>query len=125
MHKDKEFHQRCLMLMKNFVRTRSGERPDVRKILQSDLSKRADENRAAVASIIDTVVPLARQNIAFRGDTGEIGMINHQGIEPLDNDGNFRSILRMRIRSGDTALTNHAKNAPKMPVLYHLIFKIK
>jgi len=65
--------------------------------------------------IVDTLLTCARQNIAFRGHRGEAGVVSATGVDPTENDGNFRELLRYRIRSGDKTLQSHmectAKNA--------------
>ena len=43
-----------------------------------------------------------KQTIAFRGHRGEEGPVDCNGVDPPENDGNFRALLRMRIRSGLT-----------------------
>lgn len=64
------------------------------------------ENWEIMAVIIDTLITCARQRIALRGhrDHGRLGK-----EEPEENAGNFRGLLRMRIRSGDKVLEKHVK----------------
>lgn len=57
--------------------------------------------------IVDTLLTCARQNIAFRGHRGEAGVVSATGVDPTENDGNFRELLRYRIRSGDKTLQSH------------------
>jgi hypothetical protein len=52
----------------------------------------------------------ARQNIALRGHRGEDEAIVGCS-EPAANNGNFRPILRYRMRGGDVALLNHVIGA--------------
>ena len=49
-----------------------------------------------------------RQNIALRVNREE-GAVDSKGIEPKSNDGNFRSLLRYRIRGGDKELIRHCE----------------
>lgn len=60
--------------------------------------------------IIDTLLTCALQNIALRGHRGE-----NEGIsgcsESTVNDGNFRALLRFRMRGSDVALLNHVTGA--------------
>ena len=48
----------------------------------------------------------ARQNNALRGHRDD-GPVDLTGEEPKHNDGNFRALLRLRIRGGDTDLKDH------------------
>ena len=53
----------------------------------------------------------ARQNNALRGHRNEVGCVSVNGVEPEENDGNFRALLRYRIRGGDNQLASFVKNA--------------
>ena len=53
---------------------------------------------------------MARQNVALRGHYGEVGCIDPNN-EPVDNDGNFRAMLRYRAHGGDSDLLSHIKSA--------------
>ena len=57
-----------------------------------------------------TLLTCARQNIALRGHRAEdesfVGC-----SEPAENDGNFRALLRYRMRGGDVALCTHLTGA--------------
>ena len=65
-----------------------------------------ERNRVALVLIIDTLLTCARQNIALRGHRDD-GPVDSTGEEPMHNDGNFRALLRLRVRAGDTALKEH------------------
>lgn len=67
-------------------------------------------NRQALASIVDTVMFAAIQNIPFRGHRDD-GRIEADGSYPAENDGNFRMLLRFRVNSGDTMLQSHLRHA--------------
>ena len=60
----------------------------------------------------------AHQNIALRGHRNEVGCVSVNGVEPEENDGNFRALLRYRIRGGDNQLASFVKNA-KQNATYH------
>ncbi|KAF0707600.1 zinc finger MYM-type protein 1-like, partial [Aphis craccivora] len=67
----------------------------------------------AVKSIVNTIIMMGRQEIPFRG-TSDFGRLTVSDSEPtrIINDGNFRAILRMRVKSGDSELKNHIESAP-------------
>lgn len=77
----------------------------------SKLSKTRSEeiihNRAILRPIVDTLLTCAHQNIALRGHRGESKRMDAEGKEEEVNDGNFRALLRYRIRSGDASLKCH------------------
>ena len=60
---------------------------------------------------METILLCARQNIALRGHRNESGSVSSDGLEPEENDGNFRALLRFRIRGGDEELKNHVQSA--------------
>jgi len=53
---------------------------------------------------------LGRQNIALRGHCDD-GSVNDLSDNPLENEGNFRELLKYKILSENIALENHLKNA--------------
>ena len=63
------------------------------------------ENRLRLKPIVESVIFLGRQNIALRGhrDDGPLQ------IEGLENEGNFRELLRYRVKGEDSQLRNHLK----------------
>ena len=95
--------------MENFSSITCLKRFDIQT--QIDLSKKQtiEKNRAILRPIVDTILTCARQNIALRGHRNEIGSIDADGIDPDENYGNFRALLRFRIRGGDLILQDHAR----------------
>ena len=55
---------------------------------------------------------------ATRGHRNEVGCVSVNGVEPEENDGNFRALLRYRIRGEDNQLASFVKNA-KQNATYH------
>ena len=84
---------------------------DICSHLDKEHQKAVEQNRAYLVPIVDTILTCARQNIAFRGHRGESGSVNAEGLEPVENDGNFRALLRYRIRGGDMMLQAHVQTA--------------
>ena len=70
-------------------------------------------NRSALISVIDTVQFCAVQNLALRGHRDD-GKVDPSGNIPVENDDNFRALLRFRLRSGDSALQKHLNEGPKI-----------
>lgn len=111
-HNATKYHQENMIAMEQFrdvfvTRTKD----DIHSSLDTAHKRIVEDNRKALKPIVETILLCGRQNIAFRGHRGESGTIAADGNEPEINDGNFRALLRFRIRSGDTALQNHANTA--------------
>ena len=81
---------------------------DIDKQLITARLGEAKHNHSILVPIIDTILICGRQNIALRGNREE-GAVDSKGIEPKSNDGNFRSLLRYRIRGGDKELKRHCE----------------
>jgi hypothetical protein len=64
-------------------------------LILTDRLKVIEENRQRLKPKVETIILLGRQNIAFRGrrDDGRINLDDEQG--PLENEGNFRELLRL------------------------------
>lgn len=71
--------------------------------------KKIHENRDKLFSIIETIKLCGRQELALRG-TNDSGPLSANDLEPVINDGNFRTLLRMRMQCGDQKLIKHTKN---------------
>lgn len=70
------------------------------------------QNKKNILPIIETIILCGRQCLALRG-TDDNGKINTEDLsEPTVNDGNFRSLLRLRMKAGDNLLKHHMKSAP-------------
>ncbi|KAF2890159.1 hypothetical protein ILUMI_16014 [Ignelater luminosus] len=80
---------------------------------QLDLASkhRIEENRKRILPIIDTIILYGRQCISLRGhrDSGPID----SDIDPIENDGNFKAILRSKLRYGDEILKLHLESMSK------------
>jgi len=61
-----------------------------------------------LASIIECILFLSKQNIAFRGDNDD-GVPNDENVNP----GNFKSLTLFRAEAGDEALQKHLKYCHK------------
>lgn len=67
-------------------------------------------DKTKLKTIIETIELCGHQGLALRGgqDSGELSLKT-----PVKNDGNFRSLLRYRIQSGDNLFLNHIQNCSK------------
>ena len=106
-HQETSFHKTCVIKYTEFLsRATPGCEKDVRSITDIERQEEIERNRAALVPIIDTLLTCARQNIALRGHRDD-GPVDSTGEEPMHNDGNFRALLRLRVRGGDTDLKDH------------------
>lgn len=103
-HENLDYHKTAVVFAQNFIDVH--EKKVVNVSVQLDKAKRLqiERNRKILASIIKTIIFIGRQEIASRGhrDSGPILQEN-----PTENDGNFRSLLRFRMDSGDDVLKKH------------------
>lgn len=69
----------------------SGNQEPIERQVNKKIQNQALENRKRLIPIVETVLLCGRQGLALRGhrDSGPITL-----EEPLENDGNFRAILR-------------------------------
>jgi len=56
-----------------------------------------------LSPIIEIIIFCGRQNISLRGHR-DFGLLDFK--EPIENDGNFRGLLRLKVQSGDINLKN-------------------
>lgn len=113
-HQSLEYHKKALIIAENFKDVH--DKKIVSIDLQLDKARKVEieQNRRILSSIVETIILIGRQEIAYRGhrDSGPISL-----EPPIANDGNFRSLLRFRMSAGDDALKKHLQ-APSLNKLY-------
>ncbi len=72
--------------------------------LKSALAAQIAENRRKLHPIVKTVIFCGRQNISLRG---------HREDEQSRIPGNFKTLLKFRVESGDEVLQEHLSTAQK------------
>jgi len=105
-HSDTKYHKMCQERVLEFQnRSASGSQNDVRNRLDTARLCAIQNNRNALKPIVDTILLCARQNIPIRGhrDSGRITSAENTDV----NEGNFRALLRYRVRGGDEVLSKH------------------
>ena len=75
---------------------------DIRDQLNQQRIKQKQLNSDRLVPIIETILFLGPQELAFRAHRGESSELNIE--EPNENDDNFRAALRLRLRAGDAVL---------------------
>ena len=77
------------------------------------LAERQDKRTvAALRSVVETVFVAATQNISLRGHRDDGRVDPEENVVSETNDGNFRTLLRMKAQAGDDTLAEHLKKAP-------------
>lgn len=72
--------------------------------LDSALKQQVKDNRSKLLPIIETIIFCGTQGIPLR-EHKNYGPLELD--EPIDNDGNLRALLRLRIKCGDINLKKH------------------
>ncbi|XP_031358557.1 zinc finger MYM-type protein 1-like [Photinus pyralis] len=108
-HEKKNYHQEAMIIGTNFLKTSRDRNLDIRNIADAVRKKQVEENRNRLFPIVETIKLCGRQELALRG-TDDSGPILVKSDEPVINDGNFRALLRMRIKCGDDRLIKHVEN---------------
>lgn len=110
-HQKSQYHCDSILKSDNFVQIKKDIKKPIDKTIDISKNKQAEQNRNILKPIIDTVIFCGRQNIALRShrDHGLFDIEN----PPIENEGNFRALLRMRISSGDECLKNHFQSCGK------------
>ena len=110
VHNASLYHRDSTAAVAALLRTAANSEEQVSSVLATASRKELERNRAALASIIDTIKFAAIQNMPLRGHRDD-GRIDPSGEYPVENDGNFRMLLRFRLQSGDKALEEHMRSA--------------
>jgi len=115
VHNSTHYHENAAQCAIDFKITYSNSNREVINMLVSQRKKEVAENRARIRPIIETIIFLGQQNIAFRGhrDDGKVSFDEF----PFDNDksvineGNFKQLLKYRVASGDHIIKNHLETS--------------
>lgn len=115
VHNSTHYHKKASQCAIDFKITYLNPNREVINMLDSQRKKEVVENRARIRPIIETIIFLGRQNIAFRGhrDDGKVSFdefpINND--KSVINEGNFKQLLKYRVASGDHVLKNHLETS--------------
>lgn len=106
-HQDKEYHKTSVERGANFKLIHENQKNSIICEIDTGRKKQQLENRKKIIPIIRTVLLCGRQGLSLRGhrDHGSLSL-----DLPIENDGNFRALLRFAIDSGDISLKNHIEN---------------
>lgn len=113
-HQQLEYHKASVVFAQNFIDVHDKKTVSIDLQLNKAKKIEIEQNRKVMSSIIETIIFIGRQEIACRGHR-DSGLLSLE--YPISNDGNFRSLLRFRISSGDNDLKKHFE-APSLNQLY-------
>jgi hypothetical protein len=108
VHSNNHYHKAAVQFGQNFLRTYKNPEKEITNQVFSHRLQLIEENRKKLVPIVESVIFLGRQNVPLRGhrDDGQFSF-----KETKDNEGNFRELLKFRVKSGDTDLKNHLQNS--------------
>jgi len=114
-HSNNDYHKNAILRSEDFVRTHICPDKRVDNLLNTKRYRQVTENRNRLKPIVESIIFLDRQNIAFRGHRDQGTLIDKHNLNDIKssivNEGNFRELLRFRIGSGDDNLKNHLLTA--------------
>jgi hypothetical protein len=111
-HEMTQYHKTSVLRASNFA-TSMANQNDILVQVDTTRSKQIKDNRERLKPIIETVLLCGRQNIPMRGHRDDGAMDCADGKSVVENDGNFRALLRFRVSAGDINLRNHLEQAAK------------
>lgn len=107
-HERKAYHIDCSARAANFKKRMENVNEDIMLKVNVGHAATVQKNRDCLCPIIQTLLLCGRQNIALRG-SNDFGPLQLQS--PSENDGNFRELLRYRIKAGDVNLRDHVESS--------------
>ncbi|KAL4134765.1 hypothetical protein QTP88_006480 [Uroleucon formosanum] len=103
-HSSYSYHRTAVLNADNIIAILNNKQDNVLVQLNNQLKEDILQNRNMLKPIIQTIRLCGRQQFGLRGhqDSGRISK-----KEPIQNDGNFRCLLRHRAQHGDNALKKY------------------
>ena len=111
-HNGNRYHAEAVQAANDFLNAYHNPSGDILNQLSTQRAKQAAENRQRLKPIIDSIIFLGRQNIPLRGHRDDGCMLDQDGCDSSTvNQGNFRELLKFRVKAGDKALETHLQTA--------------
>lgn len=110
-HESTSYHKTNALKASVWSNVEAGNQPSVELLQNTAMQQQILQNRKSILPIIETVIFCGRQGIALRAhrDHGDLDLND----SPIENEGNFRALLRFRACSGDDDLKNHLETGSK------------
>ncbi|XP_050541762.1 zinc finger MYM-type protein 1-like isoform X2 [Daktulosphaira vitifoliae] len=115
-HEKTLYHKEAVEFSKSFLKTYHNPDLEIHNLLNTKRLKEVNENRLRLIPIVESIIFLCRQNIPLRGHRDDgmllpISSTNSDNQISCLNEGNFRELLKFRVKSGDRILQNHLQNS--------------
>ncbi|KAF2882850.1 hypothetical protein ILUMI_23362 [Ignelater luminosus] len=110
-HESTDYHTFSVTKFQNIGLIEEKKQDPIHYQLDLASKHRIEENRKRILPIIDTIILCGRHCISLRGHR-DSGLIDSD-IDPIENDGNFKAILRSKLRSEDEILKLHLESMSK------------
>ncbi|KAG5881267.1 hypothetical protein JTB14_003738 [Gonioctena quinquepunctata] len=110
-HQTTQYHCTASIKADNFLSVMAGKSQSINSQVDAVRARQVKENQEKLVPIIKTVILCGRQGLPLRGHRDH-GMFNIS-VEPEENEGNFRALLRARIDSRDVNLKKHFETCPR------------
>lgn len=107
-HSRTDYHKRANIDAQSFLDVMRGKVDSVHMQLNQQAKDLFEDSKAKLRAIVETIELCGRQDLALRGDK-DSGRLTLE--ELVNNDGNFRVLLRYRANGGDTVLVDHIQTA--------------
>lgn len=107
-HQKKKYHLDAMEDGQNFKLIYENRKSDVISEIDKGRKIQQLENRQKLIPIVRAVLLCGRQGLSLRGHRDQSSLSLKM---PVENDGNFRALLRYALDSGDQGLANHLNTA--------------
>ncbi|KAJ8885397.1 hypothetical protein PR048_011594 [Dryococelus australis] len=103
-HARTKYHGNSQIAAKNVLEIFDCKQADVSELLSQKIKTDAEQNRKIISAIVETLLFFRRPEISLGGhrNSGRLTIEEH-----TNNDGNFRALLCLRARAGDSLLNEH------------------
>lgn len=107
VHQNNLYHKYALQRADQFKSTILNPEKNILNLVNADRLKKITENRERLKPIIQSIIFLGKQNIPLRGHRDDGALLANDNHYKMNNEGNFRELLRFRVKSGDKILEQH------------------
>jgi len=107
VHQNNLYHKYALQRADQFKSTILNPEKNILNLVNADRLKKITENRERLKPIIQSIRFLGKQNIPLRGHRYDGALLANDNHHKMNNEGNFRELLRFRVKSGDKILEQH------------------
>jgi len=100
------YHKNAMQVAIDFLDRNQKSSKEIINLMRTQRMQQITENRERLKPIIECIIFLGRQNLAFRGHRDQGKLNTNIDLLPT-NEGYFRQLLKLKIASGDKILEKH------------------